>query len=132
MKHKKIEWTLIIAVVAGALQWFAMNSWFNLTAERASLWIVAINAVAGAVAAWKTRPLPPQVYTYAVSALAAVATAYGLHWSVEQVSSMSTLVLAVLALLTRAQVAPEADIRQGLVAPDGMNRGHRVIDGHTA
>lgn len=103
---RKPEWTLVFAAIAGFLNWLVGFKLDWLSPGQAAAWIAAISAVAAVVAAWKTRPVPPQVFTYAVTALAALGTAYGMHWSQEQVASFSTFVLAVMALLTRGQVSP--------------------------
>jgi hypothetical protein len=65
-------------------------------------------AVAACVTAWATRPAMPALYTGAVTALAALLTEYGLHLSDQVVASVSGVVLAVFAFLTRGQVSPAA------------------------
>lgn len=65
-------------------------------------------AVAALVTAWATRPAMPALYTGAVTALAALLAEYGLHASDEVVASVSGVVLAAFALLTRGQVEPVA------------------------
>lgn len=65
-------------------------------------------AVAACVTAWATRPAMPALYTGAVTALAALLVEYGLDVSDEVVAAVSGTVLALFALLTRAQVEPAA------------------------
>src|SRR3954466_13111159 len=104
--NRRAEWTLVIAVIAGGLDWVAGFGWHALSPGQAAVWITVVNAVAGAVAAWKTRPITPQAFTYLIASLAALGAAYGLHVSQPHVASLSTFVLAVLALVTRGQVSP--------------------------
>lgn len=123
MKPRKLEWTLMFAVIAGALNWLVGFKLDFLTADQAALWLVVINAVVGVVAALKTRPMPPQVFTYAIASFVALLTAYGLSFDQDQVASFSTLTLAVLALLTRGQVKPIEDVnREAEVHPGGLVR----------
>jgi hypothetical protein len=107
----KREWTLWIAALAGVLNWLVGFKLDFLTAEQAALWIVAINAVAAVLAALKTRPIAPQAFTYAIATAASLLSAYGLSMNQEHVSTFSTAVLGVLALLTRGQVKPVEDVR---------------------
>jgi hypothetical protein len=109
------QWTLALAALAGVLDWVAGFGWHALTPAEAAWWITAINAVAAIIAAWKTRPIAPQVWTYGVTAVAALLGAYGLHLNQGSVSAFSTALLAVLALLTHGQVSPAADIKSGAV-----------------
>lgn len=112
----KAQWTLGIAAVAGVLNWVAGFGWHALTPIEAGWWITGISAVAAVVAGLKTRPIAPQVWTYAVTALAGLAGAYGLHFNQGSVAEFSTALLAVLALLTHGQVSPAADVKSGRVA----------------
>ena len=106
---KKAQWTLVVAFVAAVLNWAAGFGWSALTPAEAGWVITAINAVALAVAAWKTRPIPPSAFTYAITSLAGLLGAYGLHLSQQSVSGFSLLVLAFLSLITNGQVSPSAD-----------------------
>ena len=105
----KSEWALVTAVIAAVLNWFVGFGWSSLNAEQAS-WIMAVvAAVAGSVTAIVTRPVAPSAFTYLITAVVGLVGAYGLHLSQGSVAAFSTVVLAVLALLTRAQVSPKAD-----------------------
>jgi len=117
----KAQWTLGIAAVAAVLNWVAGFGWHALTPVEAGWWVAVISAVAAVVAAWKTRPIAPQVWTYAVTAVAALAGAYGLHFSQGNVAAFSTALLALLALATHGQVSPAADVRPAHVA-NGASR----------
>lgn len=108
------QWTLGIAVVAGALNLIAGLGLKGLTPLEASAVIALINAVALAVAAWKTRPLAPSVYTYVVTAAAAVLSAWGFHVSQGTVSAVSVFLLSVLAFITHGNVSPKS----GVVDPE--------------
>lgn len=101
------EPTLYIGVLAAAANWLVGFQFDWLTAGQAALWMTAINAVAGVVAAVKTRPIPPQAFTYAVTSLAGLGAAYGLDYSQEQVGQFNTMVLAVMMFLARGQVSPK-------------------------
>jgi len=107
---RKAEWTLIIAAIAGVLNWVAGFQLDFLTTDQAAAWIVVINAVAAVVAAWKTRPIAPSVFTYAIASFAALVAAYGFHVDQAQVATFTNAALAVLALLTRGQVSPADDM----------------------
>jgi hypothetical protein len=104
------QWTLGIAVVAGALNLVAGLGLKGLTPLEAGALIALINAVALAVAAWKTRPLAPSVYTYVVVAAAAVVSAWGGHVSQAMVSEISTMLLAILAFITHGNVSPKSGV----------------------
>jgi hypothetical protein len=103
---RKMEWTLISAAIAAVLNWVVGFQLDNLTAEQAAAIMVAINALAGGFAAWRTRPIPPQVYVYVIGSLAALGAAYGLEFSQEHVATFTSAVIAVLGLITRWQVSP--------------------------
>jgi hypothetical protein len=122
MKNVKAQWTLSIAAVAGVLDWVAGFGWHALTPAEAGWWVTAVSAVAGVVASLKTRPIAPQVWTYAVTALAGLGTAYGLHFNQGSVGAFSTALLAVLALLTHGQVSPASDTPVSSLARGGEVR----------
>jgi hypothetical protein len=100
------EPTVWLAAISGLLSIVVTFGWDGLSAEQASLIVLGINAVFGAWAAWETRPIVPQVFTYAVTSLFAVGAAYGLDVSQETVGAINVALVAVLALLTRSQVSP--------------------------
>lgn len=113
------EPTLWFAVIAGAINLLVTFNLDFLSAEQASLWIALVNAVFGAAAAWRTRPIAPQVFTYVVSSVLGIAGAYGAHLSQSQVGQLNLLVLAILALLTRNQVSPVEDAHMtGVLGPE--------------
>ena len=116
----KAEWSLTIGAITAVLDWLVGFGWSALTAEQAS-WIVAgISAVAGVVAALKTRPVTPGAFTYAIGVGASLLGAYGLHLNQGMVATFSSAFVAVLALVMRGHVAPVADVRAGRVASDGV------------
>lgn len=92
-----------IAAVLGLIVSFGPD-W--LSAGQAALIIAALNAGFGVLTAVLTRPIAPAAFTAFISSLAALGAAYGLEYSQENVGALNALVLAVLALLTRAQVSP--------------------------
>jgi hypothetical protein len=103
---RKMEWALVAAAIAAILNWIVGFNFNGLSAEQASLVMTAINAVAALVVAMRTRPVPPGVFVYLISSLAALAAAYGLEWSQEAVGTFTAAVIAVLGMLHRVQVSP--------------------------
>lgn len=70
-------------------------------------WISSVISAAGAVfVAFQTRPIAPNVFSYAISAVAGLLGAYGLHMSQEMVTSTQGLVLMLFVLVSRGQVSP--------------------------
>lgn len=105
-RKMKMEWTLIAAAIAAVLNWMVGFGLDNLSTAQAAAIMVAINAVAALVTAWRTRPVPPNVYVYLIASLAALGAAYGLEFSQENVGAFTTAVIAVLGLVARWQVSP--------------------------
>jgi hypothetical protein len=110
--RRRMEWTLGIAAVAGVLNWIAGFGLDSLSPHQAALWIVVINAAAGALAAWRTRPIAPQAFVYLIASAAALMAAYGLSVTQEHVALFTNAILAVLALITRGQVTPVEHARE--------------------
>lgn len=100
------EPVLALKALAALLGVVVATQRFGLTAAHADAIIAAVTAVLGAVAAWRVRPVAPVVFTTALTALADLFAAFGMHWSVTLVAAVNGLMLAVLAMLTRAQVSP--------------------------
>ncbi len=101
------EPALWIGVIGSALTWVAgMNvSWLSAGAA-----VAATTFVSAAVIAVTTRPIAPGLFVAVVSAGAALAAEYGLHWSDASVTALGSLVLAGFALFgIRPQVTPAAD-----------------------
>lgn len=103
------EPALIIAFITAALNWAVGFGFGGLTADKVSWINLVINAIAGCIAAWATKPIAPQAFTYAVSSVFGLLASYGLHFTAEQTSMTSMLVVTLLALVTRGQVSPTAD-----------------------
>lgn len=101
------EPTLWIAVIAQVILVVGTFGFHWLTGQEAALWVVAINAAAGAVNAYAVRPISPVAFTYLVGSIIAVAGAYGLNLPVETVAAINAAVIPILALLTRGQVDPQ-------------------------
>jgi hypothetical protein len=78
----------------------------SLTAEQAGATIAVVSAILGGIAAAMTRPVAPQAFTAIVAAGATAVAAFGYDVSQPTVGAINTVVLAVLTLLTRAQVSP--------------------------
>jgi hypothetical protein len=101
-----MEWSLLGAALAAILNWLVGFQWDSLSADQAAAIMAAVTAVVGAVVAWRTVPRAPQAFVYAVSALAALGTAYGAHWSQQSVALFTSALVAVLGLVVRWQVSP--------------------------
>jgi hypothetical protein len=116
---KKPQWNLVIAAIAALLNWLVGFQWDALSSGQAAAIITGINAVAALVAAWKTRPIPPSVFTYVVSSAAALLSAYGLQVNQEHVSTFSTALIAIMALILQGQVSPASRVKvvDGEVVP---------------
>lgn len=107
-------WLQAIAAVLGLAVTFGLD---GLSAEQAALWVAALTALVAAVNAALVRPVAPVAFTGLVAAVAALAAAYGLDATAEQVGMVQAVVVAVLALLTRAQVEPKTETLAGLYRP---------------
>lgn len=103
---RKPEWTLIAATIAAVLDWLVGFGFHNLSANQAAAIMAVISAIVGAVVAWRTVPRSPQAFVYLVTALVALGTAYGMHFSQERVASFTTAAVLLLGLIVRWQVSP--------------------------
>lgn len=111
MKILGREPTVIIQTLAALLGIGVAFGLPNLSAEQAGFIIAAIYALLGAFNAFAVRPIAPAAFIGAVGAIAALTAAYGLEFSQEQIGSVSSALVAVIVLLTRAQVSPVNDPR---------------------
>lgn len=112
------EPTLWFAAIAGAINLLVTYKLDFLSADQAALWITLVSAVFGAVAAWRTRPIAPQVFTYLASAVVALVGAYGAHMTQEQIGQWNIFALTIAALITRIQVSPAEDAHKtGVLGP---------------
>lgn len=102
------EPALVVAVIAAALSVVVSFGWPGLTAEQAGLWIVAVNAGLGVVTAILTRPIAPAAFTYFIGSAATLVAAYGFSVPQATLAAVNGLVVAVLVLLMRGQVSPQA------------------------
>ena len=101
------EPALIMAVVGAVIAWIATLEMEWLNAGQSTALITFLSAVAIAAT---TRPWAPALFVGVVSAGAALAAAYGLHWSDEAVTGLGTIILTGFALFgIRPQVTPSAD-----------------------
>jgi uncharacterized membrane protein YgaE (UPF0421/DUF939 family) len=104
------EPTLWIAVLNAVVILGGTFGLHLLSGQQASLIVVAINAVFLAINAWAVRPISPVAFTYALGAILAVVSAYGLNVSTETMAALNALVIPVLALLSRGQVSPQETV----------------------
>lgn len=78
-----------------------------ISGEQAALIVVVINAIFLAINAYAVRPISPVAFTYAIGAIVALASAYGLNLPTATVAALDALVIPFLALLSRGQVSPQ-------------------------
>lgn len=100
------EPALIIGAVSAGLSLLVALGIFGLTGDQATAIVAVITAVGGAVTAWRTRPVVPAAFVGVVVALADLAARFHYNVPADVVTGLSGVVVAVLALLTRAQVSP--------------------------
>jgi len=98
----------IVGLLTAALAFVVSLNLHGLSAVQAGYIVAAVTAVGSLVIAWRTRPVAPGVITGAISALAALATAYGFHPRAAVVGAVAALAVALSSFLTRAQVSPVA------------------------
>jgi hypothetical protein len=100
------EPALWISVISGALS-LVVSLGVGLDATEAAAWVAVITAVFGAITAALTRPIAPAAFTALVTVTADLLAAYHFDVSAGTVAAVNGFVLAVLTLLTRAQVSPK-------------------------
>ncbi len=103
------EPTLIIQAISAGLSILVAFAVPGLDAETAGLMVAAISATFGVINALMVRPVAPTAFVGLVGAVAALTAAYGLEFSQEQVGAATAATVAVLTLLSRAQVTPVGD-----------------------
>lgn len=99
------EPTLIIAIVGAVLTALAATKVPYVDAGAAAAVTAFISAC---IMAWATTPTAPALFTGIVTALAALLVEYQLDVPDATVAAVSSIVLAVFALITRAQVTPSS------------------------
>jgi hypothetical protein len=99
------EPALIMGAVGAVLSWIATLGFDQFSAGQSTALITFLSA---GVIALTTRPWAPALFVGVISAGAALAAAYQLHWSEEAVTGLGTIVLAGFALFgIRPQVEPK-------------------------
>jgi riboflavin transporter FmnP len=101
------EPALFIAVITSAVLLIGTMNLRWISGDQAGFIVAAIVALAAAAMAWTTRPLQPALFTGVVGAVVAVLAAYNFNLPAETVAGINSLLITVLALLTRGQVAPQ-------------------------
>ena len=104
------EPAVVIAAIGATLTFLAAVGVPGLSAGAAA---AVTSLVSAGIIAATTRPVAPALFTGVVTAGVAVLVEYGMHVSDEVVGAASALVLALFALLTRAQVSPARDAGPG-------------------
>jgi len=94
-----------------------------LSPGQASIWMSVVNALVAVVLAIRVRPVMPAVYTSAITIVATLLAAYGLHLSQELVASVNGLAVAFLFFWTRGQVSPEEDAHKTGVLGNKVTTG---------
>jgi uncharacterized membrane protein len=107
MKIFDREPTLWIAIINAAVILIGTLGLKFVSGDQAALIVVVINAIFAALNAYAVRPISPVVFTYAVGAIVALASSYGLNIPTETVAALNVLVITVLALIARGEVSPE-------------------------
>jgi hypothetical protein len=105
------EPALYIGAISAGLSLLVALNFHGLTSEQAALIVAAITAVGGVVTAVATRPVAPAAFTALVTAVAALLAGFHFDLDPGTVAAVNGVVLAVLALITRHQVAPAAAAR---------------------
>lgn len=103
------EPTLIIQTISALLAYLVTYQIPGLSSMQAGAIVAVLAAGLGAYNAWKVRPVAPAAFTTAVTTVTALLSAYGMHWTQQQVGNLQFLVIAVLALITRGSVTPVKD-----------------------
>lgn len=86
----------------------------GMTGEQAGAITAAVSAVFAAVAAVKVRPIAPAAFTGLVAVLADLATAYGFHFTANEVGAVNAVVMSLLMLITRGHVTPTSATKPAL------------------
>jgi hypothetical protein len=104
--HPRFEPALWVGAVSAGLSLLVALGFHGLTADQATLIVAAITAVGGVITAVSTRPVAPAAFTALVVAVADLLAGFHFNVSAGTVGAINGVVLAVLTLLTRAQVSP--------------------------
>lgn len=99
-----------VAVFAAAMSIVALFNVPWLTEDQKSLWVGLANAIAAAILAWKVRPIAPSLFTYVITAAAAVAAGYGADVINDTlVAAINAFVTVLIFAMTRPQQTPVDD-----------------------
>jgi ABC-type dipeptide/oligopeptide/nickel transport system permease subunit len=99
------EPALIVGAISAALS-LVVTLGVGLSADQAGAWTAVISGVFAVVTAVLTRPIAPAAFTGLVAVVADLLAAYHFNVSAGTVAAVNTVVIAVLALVTRGQVSP--------------------------
>jgi hypothetical protein len=100
-----------VAVVAAGLMALSTIDQLHdyLSKDQVGAIVAVIDGVAALITAWKVRPLAPTLFTYIITGIAALATAYGANINPETVAGANAFVVALVFALTRMQQTPTSD-----------------------
>jgi len=126
------EPTLWIAVTTAFVNFLVGFNLDYLSSVQAAWICTVINAIGAILVAMSTRPIAPNVYTYALSAVAGLLGAYGLDLSQGMVTSTQSFVLVLFALVSRSQVSPVGDEDKTGVMGDKVTTEGLVRTGQVA
>jgi hypothetical protein len=90
----------------------------SLTDDQAGAIVGIVTAILGAIAAAMTRPIAPQAFTTLVAAGATLVATFGYDVPQNVTGAINTVALAILTLLTRAQVSPAPTAKRPTAVPD--------------
>ncbi len=104
----KFEPAIVLQTISAGLALMVTFGIPGLSAEQAALIVAVVAAILGVITALKVRPIAPAIFTTLITAGAALLTGYGLDLSQEMIGAVQVFVVAVMTMLTRGQVSPEA------------------------
>lgn len=99
------EPALIIGALSAALS-LLVTLGVGLTTNQAGGWVAVISGVFAVITAIHTRPIAPAAFTGLATVTASLLGAYHFHVAPGTLVAVNGVIIAVLTLLTRGQVAP--------------------------
>lgn len=107
----KREPAVILAIIAAALGLVVTFNPAWLTADQSAAALVAINAIAGLVTAFRVRPFAPTAATYAATCVFELLAAYHFAVPPATIGAFNVLIVAAVAGIVWPNSTPKADPR---------------------